>query len=301
MEAILNPPSLPSSSPSPSPSLPSTTIPVTIPTPDYTLSGQIYPSLVPPLTPPVLFVLCHGLLNARYSRIVRTMATALLPTTSVLVFDFQGNGSSTGTTNYGNYEDEVHALHHVVLHTRSLGYRVVGIAGHSKGAADVLLYASQYGDVPLVVNIAARYDHTQAPIDRFTADQRRELEEKGSFVWLTYGWDVVREYVVRKEDLERRTTMDMSGVARIDRTRTRVLTVHGSADEIVPVKDAYAFEGMLNEGGPDGKVKCHELVIVEGAGHSFVSAEEQEGLAKAMGEFVNVHWDFAIDVLDGTA
>lgn len=31
-------------------------------------------------------------------------------------------------------------------------------AGHSKGANDVLLYASQYDDVPLVVNIAARFD-----------------------------------------------------------------------------------------------------------------------------------------------
>lgn len=281
-------------------SSPSSIITLTIPTPTYTLSAHIHPSITPtpPSQPPPLIILVHGLLNTRHSRIIRGLTGPFIPYASVLSLDFPGNGSSSGQTSYANYHAETQALRHVVLYTRSLGYYVAGIVGHSKGAAATLLYAAEHNDVPLVVNVAGRFDHTRAPTMRFTKEQQREMEEKGSFVWKTYGrGEYVREYIVRKQDLEERKNLNMAAAAcRIDAARTRILTVHGKADETVPVEDAWGFERILNA----GDVKCNEVVLVEGAGHSFSSEEEQKGLVEAVSEWVARQWGFAMLGLDGS-
>ena len=62
---------------------------------------------------------------------------------------------------------------------KKLNRKVLCICGHSKGAVDVLLYASTYNDVPLIVNLSARYDHTQTPSERFKSEQLEELQKKG--------------------------------------------------------------------------------------------------------------------------
>ena len=37
--------------------------------------------------------------------------------------------------------------------------KVSGLVGHSKGGTGVILYAAAYDDIPLVVNIAGRFDN----------------------------------------------------------------------------------------------------------------------------------------------
>lgn len=37
--------------------------------------------------------------------------------------------------------------------------KVSGLVGHSKGGTGVILYAAAYNDIPLVVNIAGRFDN----------------------------------------------------------------------------------------------------------------------------------------------
>ena len=43
---------------------------------------------------------------------------------------------------------------------RALGFRVVGLLGHSKAGTVVLLYASKYTDIPRVVNVSGRFEQT---------------------------------------------------------------------------------------------------------------------------------------------
>ncbi|XP_020242499.1 uncharacterized protein LOC109820713 isoform X4 [Asparagus officinalis] len=74
------------------------------------------------------------------------------------------------------------------------------------------------------------------------------------------------EYRVTKESLMDRLNTNMDAAARsIDRD-CRVLTVHGSADEIIPVKDASEFAKLIPN---------HKLHIVEGADHGY-SAHQVE-------------------------
>lgn len=55
----------------------------------------------------------------------------------------------------------------------------------------------------------------------------------------------------------------------------RVLTVHGSADEVIPVEDALEFAKIIPN---------HKLQIVEGANHSYTS--HQTELASIVLDFI---------------
>ncbi|KAG9299883.1 hypothetical protein G9A89_005412 [Geosiphon pyriformis] len=234
-------------------------------------------------------ILCHGLKNNKESQTLRAL-TERLPYHTI-VFDFQGNGESGGTTNYGNYFEEVSNLQNIISYTRKiLQLNVISIVGHSKGAAVVLLYASRYQDVPLVINISARYDHAQASLSRFTNEQLKELQEKGSFVWGMYGQNKDREYVIRQEDLKKRAALDMSVTRNINKAKVRVLTVHGSEDETCPVQGAYKYDQLL---GPEPH---HRLTIIDGATHKWVTDEEKKALGKVVNTWLqeNLQWSLLI-------
>lgn len=57
----------------------------------------------------------------------------------------------------------------------------------------------------------------------------------------------------------------------------KVLTIHGEEDETIPVADAHEF---------DRHVAQHELVIVEGAGHSFLRDPERAAVIEALGRYL---------------
>ena len=57
------------------------------------------------------------------------------------------------TLRYGNYWKQVSELRSAVEAMRAEGYNVVALVGHSKGGNVVLMYQSQFNDVPLVVNV----------------------------------------------------------------------------------------------------------------------------------------------------
>ncbi|CAG8583747.1 11802_t:CDS:2 [Funneliformis caledonium] len=206
-----------------------------------------------------IVIVCHGLLNTRLSETVRTVVERI--PYHALSFDFQGNGLSEGTTTYGNYEEEVENVRCIVSYVREkLGRKVLCICGHSKGAAVTLLYASKYSDVPLIINISARYDHTQTPPGRFKPEQLEELKTKGSFVWLKHR---KKDYVIRQEDMNASLSLDMSVVKNIDKRKVRVLTVHGSEDEICPLEGSYTYDLLI------GPKPYHNLMVIQGAGHLY--------------------------------
>lgn len=58
----------------------------------------------------------------------------------------------------------------------------------------------------------------------------------------------------------------------------RVLTIHGSKDQIVPVEDALDFAKFISN---------HELRIIEGADHEYTS--HQDELISLVLEFIKAH------------
>lgn len=227
-----------------------------------------------------LVVICHGMLNHRFSKVIRNLSRALCPEYPHLCLDFPGMGTSTGITRYGNFSDEYVCLENVLSKLRTEGYTIVGLIGHSKAGSLVLTYATHHNDIPLIVNVSARYDHTQAPSFRFKPEQMELLKEQGWFEWLKYGKEKERTFFVRDEDLRARSAIDMSIVRNLvlrddqGRSVTRVLTVHGKEDSIVPVESAWDFHANVGQNNKHRQEDDHEIIIIPDAEHSFLTEPE---------------------------
>ncbi|XP_041998332.1 non-heme chloroperoxidase-like [Salvia splendens] len=59
---------------------------------------------------------------------------------------------------------------------------------------------------------------------------------------------------------------DMREACRSIDANYRVLTVHGTNDEVIPVGDAYEFAKMI---------RSHQLKIIQGANHGYTSHQEE--------------------------
>ncbi|PHU22224.1 hypothetical protein BC332_07331 [Capsicum chinense] len=148
---------------------------------------------------------------------------------SAFRFDFPGNGESEGSFQYGNYHGEADDLHSVVEYFNGANRKVMAVLGHSK----------------------------EKGIARRLGEDFLEIIKKDGFS------DVINrtgdvDYRVTEESLIERINTNMHDAClQIDKG-CRVLTVHGSADEVVPVEDALAFDKIIPN---------HQLHISEGADH----------------------------------
>ncbi|XP_010090057.2 putative uncharacterized protein YDL057W [Morus notabilis] len=208
-----------------------------------------------------IVILCHGFQATKEHRIMINVAVALEKEgISAFCFDFSGNGESEGTFEYGNYKKEADDLHAVIEHFSGANHVISGILGHSKGGDVVLLYASRYHDVHTVVNVSGRYDLKSGIAERMGEDFMERLKEKGYFDVKDRKENV--SYRVTEESMTERLNTDMHAACLAIDKECRVLTIHGSADEIIPVEDAFEFAKIIPN---------HKLRIVEGADHRYTA------------------------------
>ncbi|EOY30437.1 Alpha/beta-Hydrolases superfamily protein [Theobroma cacao] len=188
-----------------------------------------------------IVILCHGFRSRKdYNTMVNLAAALEKEGISVFRFDFAGNGA---------------------------------IVGHSKGGNVVLLYASKYRDIHILVNVSGRYDLNRGIAERLGEDFMQIIKKDGYIDVKNKTGGV--EYRVTEESLMERLRTDMhEACLKIDK-ECRVLTVHGSADEIIPIEDALEFAKIIPN---------HKLHIVEGANHGYTS--HQTELASVVVNFI---------------
>lgn len=221
-----------------------------------------------------LVILCHGFRSSKDDEIILNLTAALTSKgLGVFRFDFSGNGESEGVFQFGSYWKEAEDLHAVVLYFSEQKYEISAIVGHSKGGDDVLLYASRYRDVHTVVNLSGRFALDRG-IERFLGKDFIQRIKKDGFI------DVVDKtgkvaFRVTEESLMDRLNIDMHAACLSIDKECRVFTVHGSADEIIPVEDALEFAKLI---------PSHKLHIIEGANHCYT--EHQEELATTVVDFL---------------
>ncbi|KAG1656552.1 hypothetical protein FOA52_011504 [Chlamydomonas sp. UWO 241] len=225
--------------------------------------------------PPPVAILCHGFASRKDCGLLTSIAHALCSEgVACLRFDFRGNGESEGEFRYANYMLEVADLRAAVELVRGpLDRRVAAVVGHSKGGNVVLLYGGKYDDVPLVVNLSGRYDLAAGVMERFGPAVLEELRTAGWVRQATRngaGKGIV--YKLTQQDLDGRLALDMHAAAAAIKT-SRVLTVHGSADPVIPVGDAHEFAAVIPN---------HALVVVEGADHVFRAPEHMAACVDAV-------------------
>lgn len=221
-----------------------------------------------------LVILCHGFRSSKEEKTLLNLVAALTGVgISAFRFDFAGNGESEGEFQYGNYHKEVEDLHAVVLFLSEKKYKICAITGHSKGGNVVLLYASTHNDVPLVINISGRFALKRGIDGRLGQDFMERIKKDG-FIDVKDRTGKV-EYRVTKQSLMDRLNTDMHAACHAIDKECRVLTIHGSEDEIVPSEDAFEFDKLIPN---------HKLHIVEGANHCYTG--HQEELASLVLDFI---------------
>lgn len=221
-----------------------------------------------------IVILCHGFKSTKDCNTLTNLAAALEKEgISVFRFDFAGNGESEGSFQYGNYYREADDLHAVIQHFSGESRVVSAILGHSKGGNVVLLYASKYQDLRIVVNVSGRYDLKRGIAERLGEDFIEIIKKDGHIDVKNKTGGI--EYRVTEEALMDRLRTDMhEACLKIDK-ECRVLTVHGSADEIISVEDALEFAKVIPN---------HQLHIIEGANHGYTS--HQTELASSIVKFI---------------
>ncbi|XWS17633.1 hypothetical protein CRYUN_Cryun33cG0084100 [Craigia yunnanensis] len=198
----------------------------------------------------------------RVLRILLSFATA-----------FNQKRESEGSFMYGNYRREAKDLRAVVQHFCKKERLITAIIGHSKGGNVVLLYASNYNDVPTVINISGRFHLEKGIEGRLGKDFLQRIKQNG-FI------DVKNrkgkfEYHVTEESLLDRLTTDSHAACLLINQNCRVLTIHGTMDKIVPSKDALEFARFIRN---------HKLHLIEGADHEYTS--HQDELATVVLDFI---------------
>ncbi|KAF0916297.1 hypothetical protein E2562_005901, partial [Oryza meyeriana var. granulata] len=221
-----------------------------------------------------IVVLRHGFISTKNDSLILDLTAALTKQgISVFRFDFSGNGESEGEFEYGNYRKEADDLHSVVSYLRKEKYDVTAIVGHSKGGDVVVLYASIFGDVRMVVNLSGRF-HLERGIEERLGKAFMDIINKEGYIDAKAKSGKVL-YRVTTESLMERLNTDMRAASLSISKECRFFTVHGSADEIIPVEDAYEFAKHIPN---------HKLHVIEGANHCYTAHRKE--LSDAVVDFI---------------
>ncbi|CAM8889827.1 unnamed protein product [Rhodiola kirilowii] len=219
-------------------------------------------------------IVCHGFRSSK-DRIPMTSLAAALEVESVSAFrfDFPGNGESEGSFQFGNYRREAGDLHDVVQHFSRNQRIVVALVGHSKGGNVVLLYASMWSDVQTIINISGRFNLDNGIEARLGKDFQKRIRQNGFIDIKNKRGNFI--YRVTEESLTDRLTTDTRTSALSIHPDCRVLTVHGSKDEVVSPADALEFSKFICN---------HRLHLIDGADHEYTS--HQLELVSAVLDFI---------------
>ncbi|KAK9059601.1 hypothetical protein SSX86_020305 [Deinandra increscens subsp. villosa] len=229
-----------------------------------------------------IVIVCHGFQGTKeYSMMVELACALEKQGISAFRFDFSGNGESEGLFEFGNYRKEVDDLHAVVQHFAATNRDVSAIIGHSKGGNVVVLYASLHHDVPTVVNLSGRYKMDRGIEERLGKDYL-ERAKKDGFIDIKSPTGEVAFRVTEESLMERLNTNMREAGLKID-PDCRVLTVHGSADEVIPVEDALEFAKIIPN---------HELRIIEGANHCYDNHRDDFFAGSHRDKLVSIVLDF---------
>ena len=222
-------------------------------------------------------LLCHGMYDDKNSRLNLHLLEGLKNKWSVLRFDYEGNGESSGEWGYAYYEREIRNIAELIEYSeKNFKIRVVGIIGHSKAGAEVLIAASRENLIKnkdcCFVSLGGRLTFGK-PEKRFTKEQLEQCEREGSFLYEKKK----KKWKVDQKSIDERKYMNpKNDVKNIDEyRRKRILHVHGTLDTSTPTEEAYVIEKEI----PGAEIKW-----IKDANHSFVGKEDL--MVKAVDEWL---------------
>ena len=254
-------------------------------------------------TKPVI-ILCHGYLSWRNQMLIANLAARLSSELSchTLRFDFSGCGHSSGVWRYADYEGDCRDLERVVTFVEGggndgnehgygvgsgLNCRVACVLGHSQASTGVMQFReldwNRTGKKRLYVNLAGRFTVSGdfMPERTFTEEQCKLLKDVGKFQVVRRGETGDRMLEVTLDACQARNAYDLSAAVNAKGLEhIKMLTIHGDADQYVPVENAYKFDEVIPH---------HTLCIINGADHNFNGLRYMDDLVAAISSFVRTN------------
>jgi pimeloyl-ACP methyl ester carboxylesterase len=187
-------------------------------------------------TPRGAVILCHGMESNKESEKLVSLGRAMAQRNiMVLRFDFRYVGESSGKFEDITYSGEVDDLKaaHMLVQSRNPGK--IAILGSSMGGTVALLFAAQQPSLAALVTVAAPIHPERFPSRVLTPAQSDEWRARG----FTH-YNGQRLNLSLLEDLE---SLDVPEAVK--KITCPVLILHGDADEIVPVEEAYEIDACL--------------------------------------------------------
>ena len=223
-------------------------------------------------------LLCHGMFDVKDSRLNLALLEGLKDKWSVLRFDFEGNGESSGEWAYAGYEREVRNIGDLIEYSeKKFNIRVVAMIGHSKAGADIFIAASKKDLIKnkdcCFVSLSGRITFGK-PERRFSKEELEKCEKEGSVMKEFEG----KMWKVTQDSLDERKYMDpKKDLKNLDEyRRKRILHVHGTLDTSTPTEEAYVIEKEI----PGAEIRW-----IKDANHSYVGKEEL--MVKAVKEWLS--------------
>jgi putative redox protein len=211
------------------------------------LSGVLHH---PSVKPNGAVILCHGMESDKNSEKLIFLGRALAEKGIIsLRFDFRYVGESSGKFEDITYTGEVNDLRaaYDLIQRRRPGK--AAIFGSSMGGTVALLFAAQEPTLAALVTLAAPLHPENFPKRILTSAQLQQWRDQGFTIH-----NGRRLNVSLLADLEK---IDVPAAAR--KIRCPVLILHGDADEVVPVEEAYELDACL--------CQSRRVSILPGADH----------------------------------
>ncbi len=217
----------------------------------------------------------HCFTCSRHTLIIR-QASNELASEGVLAlrFDFSGNGQSEGEFSASNYSKQIAEMQTAADVIAEKGARWIGLAGHSMGAVIAVLTAAQTRSVKAVCTLAGRLSGLNAT-HFFGKKQLKELEDTGRVSFSSRG----RSLQLSTEFFADANQYNLPETVKS--LRTPLMVVHGDADEIIPVQDAYLAKTLNPE--------YTELVVIPGADHMFSAEMHRSRTSKLVVKWFKEH------------
>ena len=217
----------------------------------------------------------HCFTCSRHTRIIRETCDALAAEDFLaLRFDFSGNGQSEGEFSKSTYSKQIAEMQEACGVILKKGVRRLGLAGHSMGAVIAVLTAPRIEAVKAVCTLAGRLTGLNAA-NFFSRRQIKELESTGKVSFTSRG----RSLQLSKEFFADSKQYDLPEAVKS--LKTPLMVVHGDADEIIPVEEAYEAN-LLNPERTD-------LAVISGADHMFSNDKLRSQIVKLVVKWFKEH------------
>jgi putative redox protein len=217
----------------------------------------------------------HCFTCSRHTLIIRQACNELASEgVLALRFDFSGNGQSEGEFSASNYSKQIAEMQTAADVIAEKGARWIGLAGHSMGAVIAVLTAARTRSVKAVCTLAGRLSGLNAT-HFFGKKQLKELEDTGRVSFSSRG----RSLQLSTEFFADANQYNLPETVKS--LRTPLMVVHGDADEIIPVQDAYLAKTLNPE--------YTELVVIPGADHMFSAETHRSRTSKLVVKWFKEH------------